>query len=269
MGKKKFEKLISQLRRFVENYKAKDIGFIVLKPDKVKSPLTRFLDETEIQRIIKRMDASEGDLILFVGASEEIVLRTLGEVRIKIAKDHDLIPSDQYNFLWIVDFPLFEWDEDEERWIAMHHPFTSCKKEFIKTFDTNQKEALANAYDIVLNGFELGGGSIRIHRPEIQQRMFEALGIDSDTVKRNFSFLVEALQYGAPPHGGLAIGLDRLVMLMVGEDNIREVIAFPKTKSAILPLGNAPDIVDKEQLEELGIEIKTEYRISLESNKEK
>jgi len=261
LSKKKLEKLISQLRRFVRNYKAKDIGHITIKSDKIKSPLTRFLDEKQIQKIIKRMDAREGDLILFVGAEEKIVLRTLGEVRTKLAREHDLIPQDKFNFLWVIDFPLFEWDEDEERWVAMHHPFTSCKKEFINNFDTNQAEAIANAYDIVLNGFELGGGSIRINKPEIQERMFKALGIDEKTVQRNFSFLVEALKYGAPPHGGLAIGFDRLVMLMVGEDNIREVIAFPKTKSAILPLGGAPSIVDDSQLEELGIEIKPEYKI--------
>ncbi|MHC1592179.1 MAG: aspartate--tRNA ligase [Candidatus Helarchaeales archaeon] len=269
LSKKKMEKLISQLRRFVRTYKAKDIGNINVKNDRIKSPLTRFLDDKQIQKIINRMEAKDGDLILFVGGPEKIVNRTLGEVRIKLAKDFDLIPKDKWNFLWIVDFPLFEWDEDEGRWVAMHHPFTSCKKEYIDTFDTKQEEAMANAYDIVLNGFELGGGSIRINKPEIQERMFKALGIDEETVERNFSFLVEALKYGAPPHGGLAIGFDRLVMLMVGEENIREVIAFPKTKSAVLPLGGAPNVVEDSQLEELGIEIKPEYRILLDSKEKK
>lgn len=266
LSKKKFQSLISHLRTFVQNYNAKDIGQITLKNDGIKSPLTRFMEENQIKKIVKRMEAKDGDLILFVGASEKIVNRTLGEVRVKLAKDFNLIPEGKWNFLWVVDFPLFEWDEDEERWVAMHHPFTSCKPEFLATFDTKQEDALANAYDIVLNGFEIGGGSIRINKPEIQERMFKALKIPPETVETNFSFLVEALKYGAPPHGGLAIGFDRLVMLMVGEDNIREVIAFPKTKSAVLPLGDAPNVVSKEQLDELGVDIKTEYKVRLDSD---
>jgi aspartyl-tRNA synthetase len=180
----------------------------------------------------------------------------------------NIIPEDQFNFLWVVDFPSFEWSEENKRWTAMHHPFTSCKEEFLDTFDKNPEEALANAYDIVLNGYEVGGGSIRIHDPEVQERVFKVLGIPPEIAEQNFSFLIEALKYGAPPHGGLAIGLDRLVMIMVNEPGIREVIAFPKTKMAVLPLGDAPNIVTDEQLDELGIQLKPEVKLMLEKKKE-
>lgn len=264
ISKKKWEKL----RRFVQIFNAKDVGNITLKDGKVRSPLGRFIAQDKIDQIVERMEAHDGDLIMFIGGEQEIVHRALGELRLEVAKQLDLIPEDQYNFLWVVDFPLFEWDADEHRWTAMHHPFTRPLPESVADFDTNQKAAKAAAYDIVLNGYELGGGSLRIHEPDLQSRIFEALGITPEIVERNFSFLVEALRYGAPPHGGLALGLDRMVMLMVGVDNINEIIAFPKTRTAVLPLGNAPNIVTEDQLEELGIEIKEEYRLLLEADQE-
>ena len=180
----------------------------------------------------------------------------------------NLIPKKQFNFLWVVDWPSFEWDEGEKRWSSMHHPFTSCKDEYLDTFDTNPEEVLANAYDIVLNGYEIGGGSIRIHDPDIQQRVFNVLKIPPEIAEQNFSFLIEAFKYGAPPHGGLAIGLDRLVMIMVDEPGIREVIAFPKTKMAVLPLGDAPSTVTKDQLEILGIELTPETELLLKKKQE-
>lgn len=266
LSRKKWEKI----RKFVRQFKAKDAANISIVDGELKSPLNKYLGEEPVKEIAEELNADEGDMIILIGdADKSIVYRALGELRLKIGKDLNLIPENEYNFLWVVDFPLFEYDYDEQRWTAMHHPFTSPKKEYLDSFDENPEGALANAYDVVLNGYELGGGSIRIHKPEVQERMFKTLGIPPEIAKINFEFLVEALKYGAPPHGGLAIGLDRLVMLVVGTDNIRDVIAFPKTRNAKLPLGDAPSRVQPEQLETLGIEIKPEVLQLLEQEKEK
>ncbi|MHA1339506.1 MAG: aspartate--tRNA ligase [Promethearchaeota archaeon] len=264
-------KKLNKLRRYVQqDFKAKDLSNIAIKEGEIKSALIKYLGKDVVNKIIERMNGKEGDNIFIVGdAKKSIVYRTLGELRLKIAKELDIIPKNRYDFLWIIDFPLFEWDEEEQRWTAMHHPFTSPKKEFLDTFDREPEKALANSYDIVLNGYELGGGSIRIHKPEIQERMFKALSIPSEIAEINFSFLIEAFKYGAPPHGGIALGLDRLIMLMVNAENIRDVIAFPKTGNAKLPIGDAPSIVTKEQLDILGIEIKPEVLQMLEQEKEK
>ncbi|MCP4761207.1 MAG: aspartate--tRNA ligase, partial [archaeon] len=252
----------------VRTFKAKDAANISLRDnDEIKTPLLKLTDEETINKIIKRMEAKKGDLIIIVSNKKDlIVYRALGELRLKLGKDLDLIQKEKFNFLWVLDFPSFEWDEEEQRYTAMHHPFTSPKDEYLDTFDKEPEKARANAYDVVLNGVELGGGSIRIHNPEVQERMFKTLGIPPEIAKINFDFLIEALKFGAPPHGGLAIGLDRLVMLIVGTDGIRDVIAFPKTSNAKLPLGDAPNIVIKEQLDTLGIEIKPEVLQLLEEN---
>ncbi len=261
-------KKMNKLRKFVQIFKAKDVGYVnVLKNGEIKSPLTRFTSEEKIGKIVERMEAEEGDLILFVGDDKEIAYRSMGELRIEMAKEMNLIPEDKFNFLWVIDFPLFEWSEEQQRWTAMHHPFTSCKPEYVDTFDKDPGSAFANAYDIVLNGYEIGGGSIRIHNTEVQSRMFKALGISDEMIEINFSFLTEALRYGAPPHGGIALGLDRIVMIMTGEPNIQDVIAFPKLRNARMPLGDAPSFVEDKQLDELGIDIKPEIRALIEKEK--
>ncbi|MFX1276161.1 MAG: aspartate--tRNA ligase [Promethearchaeota archaeon] len=261
-------KNFNKWRAYVQKFKTKELANIKLIDNVIKSPLTKYLSEDIIKKIIKRLGSKDGDLIILAGEKSSNVYRGLGELRIKLANDMNLIPKDQFNFLWVVDFPSFEWSEEDKRWTAMHHPFTSFKEEYLDTFQENPEEVLANAYDIVLNGYEIGGGSIRIHDPKVQEKVFKVLGIPPKIAEQNFSFLIEALKYGAPPHGGLAIGLDRLVMLMVDEPGIREVIAFPKTRMAVLPLGDAPNVVTDEQLDVLGLELKPETRLALERREE-
>ncbi len=259
-----------RLRNYVINdFKVKDLGSIMLREDEIKTPLSRFTSQEVIDDIIDNMSAEKGDLILFIGGDEEKVHQALGELRLKLAKERDLIPKDKFNFLWVVDFPLFEYNYDEQRWTAMHHPFTSCKKEFLDNFDTDPGNALANAYDIVLNGYEIGGGSIRIHDLDVQRRMFNTLGLSDEEVEVNFKFLMGAFRYGAPPHGGIALGIDRILMLMTDEESIRDVIAFPKNRNAQLPIGDAPSPISKEQLDVLGIELKEEVMVELNKEKEK
>ncbi len=261
-------KAFNKWKSYVQKFKTKELANIKIIDGEAKSPLTKYLPDDVMKSIIERLDGKDGDLIVLAGGKNTNIWRGLGELRLKLASDMNLIPEGQFNFLWVVDFPSFEWSEEDKRWTAMHHPFTSCKKEFLDTFDKNPGEVLANAYDVVLNGYEIGGGSIRIHDPEVQERVFKVLGIPPEIAEQNFSFLIEAFKYGAPPHGGLAIGLDRLVMVMVDEPGIREVIAFPKTKMAVLPLGDAPNLVTDEQLDVLGIELKPEVKLMLEKKKE-
>ena len=193
--------------------------------------------------------------MLIISDTNKVVFDSLGFLRRHIAGEMELLDDNQFNFLWVVDFPLFEYDEKEDRWSAMHHPFTSPKEEHAQLLKTDPHKCLANAYDIVLNGVELGGGSIRIHDQEMQEDMFKALNMTQEDIDEKFGFLVEAFKYGAPPHGGLAYGLDRLVMLLTGEKSIREVIAFPKNQNAQCMVSEAPGLVDETQLEELGIEL--------------
>lgn len=247
---------IDGLTKFVSEYGAKGLAWIKVTSNGAESNIVKFFTPEEITMIINKFNAKEGDLLVFLADEAGVVAQGLGALRLKMAKELGIIDKNKYNFLWVVDFPLFAWDNDEKRWAAIHHPFTSVKEEDKDklTFEDAGK-AKARAYDVVLNGVELGGGSIRIHKSEIQSKVFDLLNISQESAKEKFGFLLDALTYGAPPHGGLAIGFDRLCALLVGEDSIREVIAFPKTQKAICPMSNAPSQVTDKQLKELGIKV--------------
>ncbi len=219
----------------------------------VRGPARKALGEEESRRVAALCGAAEGDAALVVAGDPAMVRRVLGELRVEIAREEGLVPAGRHAFCWVVEFPLLEWDEEEGRWFACHHPFTSPEPADLELLETEPGRVRARAYDVVLDGVEIGGGSIRIHRPEVQERVFRALGIDAGEAAQRFGFLLEALRYGAPPHGGLALGLDRLVALLLGRESIRDVIAFPKTTSASCPLTEAPSPVDPAQLAELGL----------------
>ena len=265
-GSKFSRKEIDDLTRDAINFGAKGMAWIKLEKGKATSPILKFFSEEQKNRLFEKMGAEDGDLLIFIADSYETTHRVLGFLRKLIAEKLDIIPDGEWKFTWIVDFPLVEWDEDENRLVALHHPFTSPKDEDIDRLDdaiNNKEIALSfksKAYDLVLNGEEIGGGSIRIHRPDIQKKIFELLGISDEEAEEKFGFLIKALKYGAPPHGGLAFGLDRILALMTGSDSIRDVIAFPKTQKGICPLTDAPDYVKEEQLEELGIEVEIENK---------
>jgi len=246
---------IDEYTEYVKLFKAKGLAWMALKDNEIKSPIAKFLNTEEIEAIKEKMSASQGDLLLFVADKLDVVAPSLGNLRLKIAKEMDLIPEGEYEFVWIVDFPLLEYDENNGRYIAKHHPFTSPIKKDISLLNTDPDNVRTNAYDLVLNGEELGGGSIRIHKRELQEQVFSTLNIDKKDYEDKFGFLLEALEYGTPPHGGIALGLDRLVMIMSNTDSIRDVIAFPKTQKATSPLTNAPSRVVSEQLRELNIKI--------------
>ncbi|KXZ39437.1 aspartyl-tRNA synthetase [Alkalithermobacter thermoalcaliphilus JW-YL-7 = DSM 7308] len=246
-------KNISSLEEFVKTYGAKGLAWIKINQEGVVSPIAKFLDEDTLKQILDRVDGKEGDLILFVADKDEIVFDSLGHLRVEVAKRLNLLKKDEYKLVWVVDFPLFEYDEEEKRYVAKHHPFTSPKDEDLEKLETNPQDVRAKAYDLVLNGFELGGGSIRIYNSDVQMRMFKALGFNEEQINEKFGFLIEAFKYGTPPHGGIAFGFDRIVMLLAGEENIRQVIAFPKTQNASCPMTNAPSDADEKQLQELNI----------------
>ena len=248
-------KNIDQLEAFVKNYGAKGLAWLKYNEEGFTGPIAKFFGESEQSELKILLNVEENDLVLFVADKPSVVHASLGNLRNKLAKDLGLLDKNQYNFVWITDWPLFEYDEERGRYIAAHHPFTSPKKEDEGLLETDPTKAKANAYDIVLNGYELGGGSIRISNPELQEKMFKALGFSDEERDKQFGFLIEAFKYGAPPHGGIAYGLDRFVMLLAGTDNIRDVIAFPKTTSASDLMMKSPSTVSKEQLEELNIEI--------------
>lgn len=249
-------KKIDKLTEAVKSYGAKGMVWMKLTREGISSSVNKFFKPEELADIAQGLGAKEGDLILIISDSNKVVFDSLGFLRRHIAGELGLLDDESFNFLWVVDFPLFEYDENEDRWSAMHHPFTSPKEEHAELLKTDPHSCLANAYDIVLNGVELGGGSIRIHDREMQEDMFKALNMKQEEIDEKFGFLVEAFRYGAPPHAGLAYGLDRLVMLLTGEKSIREVIAFPKNQNAQCMVSEAPGTVDEHQLEELGIELR-------------
>ena len=247
---------IDGLTKFVGEFGAKGLAWMKITANGAESNIVKFFTKEEIDTIINKLEAKDGDLVVFLADEPEIVAQGLGALRIKMGKELGLIDKNKFNFLWVVDFPLFAWDKEEKRWVANHHPFTAVKEEDVDKL-TQEKAGLAKAraYDVILNGVELGGGSIRIHKSDMQSKVFNLLNITEESAKEKFGFLLDALTYGAPPHGGLAIGFDRLCALLVGEESIREVIAFPKTQKAICPLSNAPAEVAEKQLRELGIKI--------------
>ena len=252
MPRKKIDKLVE----FAKGYGAKGLAYLSVQEDgSYKSSFAKFMTEEELKNLVAAMDGKPGDLLLFAADKNKIVWNVLGALRLEIAKELDLLDPNQYNFLWITEFPLLEWSDEENRYMAMHHPFTMPMEEDWDKIDTDPGAVRAKAYDIVLNGTELGGGSVRIHQSDIQEKMFEVLGFTKERAHEQFGFLLDAFSYGVPPHAGLAYGLDRLVMHMVHADSIRDVIAFPKVKDASCLMTQAPGIVDKKQLEELGLEV--------------
>lgn len=249
-------KKIDRLTEFAKGCGAKGLAYICINEDGTcKSSFAKFLSEEMLQALVARMDGQPGDLLLFAADKNKIVWNVLGALRLEMGKELGLMNENRYNFLWITEFPLLEWSEEENRYMAMHHPFTMPMEEDWDKIDSAPGEVRAKAYDIVLNGTELGGGSVRIHRNDIQEKMFEVLGFTKEKAWENFGFLLSAFQYGVPPHAGLAYGLDRMVMHMVHADSIRDVIAFPKVKDASDLMSQAPDLVDAKQLDELGIAI--------------
>ena len=245
---------IDRLGEFVKTYKAKGLAWIQLKEEGIKSPIAKFLSEDEMNAIISTMNAETGDLILIVADKNKVVFQSLGALRLDLAKKFDLIKDkNEFNFTWITEFPVFEWSDEENRYMACHHPFTAPMDEDIDIIESDKEHARAKAYDLVLNGEELGGGSIRIHNMELQERMLRALGFNEEDAWKKFGFLLQAFKFGPPPHGGLAFGLDRMIMFLAGTENIKDVIAFPKNQNAFCYLTEAPNIVDEKQLNELGI----------------
>ncbi|MBM7623229.1 aspartate--tRNA ligase [Sporohalobacter salinus] len=244
---------LDDLTDYVGNYGAKGLAWIALREDGLNSPISKFLSEEELTEIQDKMEAEEGDLLLFVADKPKVVAAALGHLRLKLARRLDLINQDEFNFVWITDFPLLEREED--RLVSLHHPFTAPQDEDIDLLDSKPTEVKAKAYDLVLNGTELGGGSIRIHDRDLQEKIFELLSLSEEEIDKKFGFLLEAFDYGTPPHGGIAFGLDRLVMLLGRLETIRDVIAFPKTQNATCLLTEAPSRVAEEQLEELHLEV--------------
>ena len=248
-------KEIDALGEFVKTYKAKGLAWMNWKPEGLQSPIAKFLTEDEIEAIKAKANFEQGDVMFIVADRNPVVWASLGALRLKLGDKLGLIDPKKFNLLWVVEFPLLEWSEEENRFVAMHHPFTSPMDEDLPLLDTDPGKVRAKAYDIVLNGNEIGGGSIRIHSTELQAKMFDVIGLSKEQAEARFKFLLDALKYGTPPHGGLAYGLDRVTMLICGAQSIRDVIAFPKVQNASCPLTNAPDPVDAKQLEELHIAV--------------
>ena len=248
-------KQLSKLEDFAKTYGAKGLAWLKVTDEGVTSPIAKFLSEEELDNIVKRVEAKEGDLILIVSDKPSIVYTALGSVRIEVAKRLDLIDKDRHELLWVTEFPLFEYDEDEERYMSVHHPFTHPLDEDIELLETHPEKVRAKAYDIVMNGDEIGGGSIRINDSELQERMFKALGFTKEQAEAQFGFLMNAFKYGAPPHGGIAFGFDRLTAILGGQETIRDFIAFPKNNSGRDVMIDAPAPLDAEQLNELHIKL--------------
>ena len=253
MPRKKIDKLVD----FAKDYGAKGLAYVAIHEDgSLKSSFGKFMKEEEMTALVQAMDGQPGDLLLFAADKNKVVWDVLGALRLELARQMDLLDNSVYRFVWITEFPLLEWSDEENRFKAMHHPFTMPMEEDLQYIDTDPGRVRAKAYDIVLNGTEIGGGSVRIHKNDIQEKMFEALGFTKEKAYEQFGFLLTAFKYGVPPHAGLAYGLDRLVMLMAKQDSIRDVIAFPKVKDASCLMSEAPNVVDEKQLEELGIQIR-------------
>ncbi len=252
-------KKLDALTDFAKGFGAKGLAYLAVNPDGTyKSSFAKFMTEEELDVLVKTMDGKPGDLLLFAADKDEVVFDVLGNLRLELARNLGLLDKDDYKFLWVTEFPLLEFSEEENRYVAKHHPFTMPMDEDIHMLDTDPGKVRAKAYDIVLNGTEIGGGSVRIHQSEVQEKMFEVLGFTKEDAYERFGFLLNAFKYGVPPHAGLAYGFDRLIMLIAKEDNIRDVIAFPKTKDASCLMTDAPNVVDKKQLDELGIQLKNQ-----------
>ena len=252
MPRKKIDALVD----FAKGYGAKGLAYIAIQEDgSIKSSFAKFMKDEEMDALIAALEGKPGDLLLFAADRDKIVFSVLGALRCELAEQLELVSKDDYRFLWVTEFPVFEWSDEEERYKAMHHPFTMPMDEDLELLDTDMGKARAKAYDIVLNGCELGGGSVRIHQDDVQEKMFELLGFTQEEAHDRFGFLLDAFKYGVPPHAGLAFGLDRMIMLMTGADSIRDVIAFPKIKDASCLMSNAPDVVDPKQLEELCLKV--------------
>lgn len=247
---------IDKLTDYVKKYKAKGLAWVKVVEEGFNGPIAKFFNEDEVANIKSATNAEIGDLLLFVADKKSVVADSLGALRLHLGKELELIDESKFNFLWVIDWPLFEYDEEAGRFFAAHHPFTMPSLDTLDTFDTDPHHAKAQAYDIVLNGYELGGGSLRIYRPDIQSRMFETLGFTKEEAEEQFGFLINAFKYGTPPHGGLALGLDRIAMILTGSQSLRDVIAFPKNASASCPMTEAPGTVADAQLEELNIQLK-------------
>jgi aspartyl-tRNA synthetase len=254
-------KKIDKLTAFVKDYGAKGLAYVAIQEDgTVKSSFAKFMTEEQMQALIAAMNGEAGDLLLFAADKNKVVWDSLGALRVELAKQLELLDKNEYRFVWITEFPLLEWSEEQNRFVAMHHPFTMPMEEDLQYIESDPGRVRAKAYDIVLNGNEIGGGSVRIFQDDIQEKMFHALGFTDEQAYSQFGFLLDAFKYGVPPHAGLAYGLDRLVMLMAKQDSIRDVIAFPKIKDASCLMTEAPTPADTKQLEELGLEVVTEEK---------
>ena len=249
-------KKIDALVEYAKGFGAKGLAYIAIAEDGTyKSSFAKFMTEDELHALVEAMAGKPGDLLLFAADKDKVVFDVLGNLRLELARQQDLLKKDDFKFLWVTEFPLLEYSEEQGRFVAMHHPFTMPMDEDWHLIDSDPGAVRAKAYDIVLNGTEMGGGSVRIHQGDIQSKMFEVLGFTPEQAQEQFGFLLDAFKYGVPPHAGLAYGLDRMIMLMVGADSIRDVIAFPKVKDASDMMTEAPAPVDEKQLEELGIEV--------------
>ena len=245
------------MQDFVKHgFKAKALAYLKMEKEGLSGSIAKALSEAEKQALIERLHLKENDIVFIIADKAKVALSALGALRVRIAHEQNLIPSEEtYKFLWVTDFPMFEYSEEENRWVASHHPFTAPKEEDIDKLFSDPGNVSSRAYDLVLNGYELLSGSIRIHDQDLQEKIFEAIGLTMEQAKERFGFFLEAFRYGTPPHGGVGIGLERLIMVLAGTDNIRDVVAFPTTNSSLDLMSDAPNVVDKAQLDILGIEI--------------